>query len=132
MTLSLKLEPAQTVQIFQRQPDPKHFAAGEVIFAAGESGDYMYGVLEGTVDLLIDDRVAESIVAGDVFGAGAVIHPNGVRIYKAVAKTDCTLAYLDEPRLLFAVQETPMFALEVMRSYSERLHRAHKHPLDRA
>ena len=132
MMQSLKLEPAQTVQIFQRQPDPKHFAAGEVIFSEGQSGDYMYGVLEGSVDLMIDDRAAESIAAGGVFGTGALIHPDGVRVYTAIAKTDCTLAYLDEPRLLFAVQETPMFALEVMRSYSERLHRSLKHPLDRA
>ena len=132
MIQSLKLEPAQTVQIFQRQPDPKHFAAGEVIFSEGDSGDYMYGVLEGTVDIIINDRPVETIAAGQVFGVGSVIHPDGIRIYKAVAKSDCTLAYLDERRLLFAVQETPMFALEVMRSYSERLYRAHKHPLDQA
>jgi CRP/FNR family transcriptional regulator, cyclic AMP receptor protein len=132
MIQSLKLEPAQTVQIFQRQPDPKHFAAGEVIFSEGQSGNYMYGVLEGTVDVIIDDRVVETIAAGQVFGVGAVIHPEGIRVYKAIANTDCKLAYLDARRLLFAVQETPMFALEVMRSYSERLHRAHKHPLDQA
>jgi CRP-like cAMP-binding protein len=30
------------------------------------------------------------------------------------------IAIVDQERFLFAVQETPMFALEVMRSYSDR------------
>jgi CRP-like cAMP-binding protein len=36
---------------------------------------------------------------------------------------DSKLASVDEKRFLFAVQETPMFALQVMKSYSERLSR---------
>ncbi|GGA16027.1 hypothetical protein CYANOKiyG1_30080 [Okeania sp. KiyG1] len=31
------------------------------------------------------------------------------------------LAYLDQERFLFVVQETPLFALSVIRSYSNRL-----------
>jgi CRP-like cAMP-binding protein len=45
------------------------------------------------------------------------------RTYTAVAKTDCKVAFLDQRRFFFAVQETPMFALEVMKSYSERMSR---------
>ena len=115
------LPPATTVSIFQRQPDPKTFSAGQTIFEAGQLGDYMYGILEGEVELVVDGKVVETIETGDIFGEGALVRPNGTRFSTAIAKTDCKLAYLDEPRFLFAIQETPMFALEVIRSFSDRL-----------
>lgn len=132
MTLRTQLQPATTVQIFQRQPELKNFAAGEVIFSAGQVGDYMYGVVEGEIEELVDGQVLETIIAGDVFGAGALVHPDGLRVSTAVAKTNCRLAYIDQQRFLFVIQETPMFAIEVVRSYSERLRRFKKHPLDQA
>lgn len=130
MALHTPLEPATAVQIYQRQPEPKTFAAGEVIFSAGDRGDYMYGILEGEIEEIVDEQVMETIGAGDVFGVGALVHPEGTRIATAVAKTDCKLAYLDQRRFLYVVQETPMFAIEVMRSYSDRLKKFKKHPLD--
>jgi len=116
------LDPAQTISIFQRQPEPKVFVAGQVIFEEGQPGDYMYGILEGEVNLSVHNKIIETIKAGDVFGAGALVGIKN-RTYTAIAKTDCKLAFLDEQRFLFAVQETPMFALLVMRSYSQRLSR---------
>ncbi|MBF2002897.1 MAG: cyclic nucleotide-binding domain-containing protein [Synechococcales cyanobacterium C42_A2020_086] len=126
-----QLEPARTVSIFQRQPDCKTVAAGEIIFKAGDPGDCMYGLIEGEVEELVDDQVLETIKAGDVFGVGALVHPDGTRVSTARAKTDCTLAFLDQERFLFAIQETPMFALNVIRSYSDRLKKFKKHPLDK-
>lgn len=116
------LDPAATLSIFQRQSEAKAFPAGTTIFEAGQPGDFMYGILEGEVDLLVNGRVVESIAKGEVFGAGALIGV-GARTYTAVARTECKLAYLDEKRFLFAVQETPVFAIKVMKSYSERLNR---------
>lgn len=128
--LRTDLKPAVTVEIFQRQPDPKIFKAGEVIFEAGQPGDYMYGILEGEVEEQVGGRTVETIEAGDVFGIGALVHPDGRRVSTAIAKTDCKLAYIDQERFLFLVQETPMFAVEALRSYSERLQKFKKHPLD--
>jgi CRP/FNR family transcriptional regulator, cyclic AMP receptor protein len=128
MPLHTPLEPATTVQIYQREPLVKTFAAGEMIFEAGQPGDYMYGLLEGEVEELVDGAVMETIQAGDVFGIGALVHPDGVRVSTAIAKTDCKLAFMDQERFLFVVQETPMFAVEALRSYSNRLQRFKKHP----
>jgi CRP/FNR family transcriptional regulator, cyclic AMP receptor protein len=117
------LEPARTVSIFQKTPDPLSFSAGDVIFEIGQTGNVMYGVIEGSVDLIVNDKVVETIQVGDVFGEGALVHPSKVRASTAIAKTNCTLACLDERRFLFAIQTTPMFAVEIMRSFSERLRR---------
>lgn len=116
------LEPLKTIQIFQRQADPQAFVAGQVIFQEGQPGDLMYGVIEGEVEILVNQKPIELIQPGAVFGIGSLI---GIeyRTYTAIAKTPCKLAYLDKQRFLFAVQETPLFALGVMRSYSDRLNR---------
>lgn len=116
------LDAVKTLTIFQRQPDPKTFSAGQVIFEEGQPGDFMYGIVEGEVDLSVNGKIVETIKAGEVFGTGALVGI-GSRTYSAIAKTDCKLAFLDKQRFLFAVQETPLFALEVMKSYSDRLSR---------
>ncbi|WP_413175806.1 cyclic nucleotide-binding domain-containing protein [Anabaena azotica] len=116
------LSPVATISIFQKQPDPKAFSSGEIIFEEGQSGDFMYGILEGEVEILVNDKVVETIQAGEVFGAGVLV---GIkqRTYTAIAKTNCKLAFIDEYSFLFVIQETPMFAIQVMKSYSERLSR---------
>lgn len=124
------LDPVRTLSIFQRQPDPKIFSAGQTVFQEGEPGDFMYGVLEGEIALWVNGKVVETIEPGKVFGIGALVS-SGVRAYTAIAQTDCKLAFLDEKRFLFVVQETPFFALEVMKSYSDRLNRLVRHLMDK-
>jgi CRP-like cAMP-binding protein len=116
------LSPVITVSIFQKQPDPKGFSAGQVIFEEGQPGNEMYGIIEGEVDIVVNGKVIETIEMGEVFGVGVLV---GVekRTYTAIAKVNSKLGFLDEKKFLFAVQETPMFALKVMKSYSERLSR---------
>jgi CRP-like cAMP-binding protein len=108
-----------TVKIFESAPE-KVFKAGEVIFELGETGKLMFGIIEGSVDLLINGHHIETLEADNVFGAGALVNEDHVRASTAIAKTDCRLAAMDRPHFFFAIQQTPMFALEVMRSYSDR------------
>ncbi|MFN6525540.1 cyclic nucleotide-binding domain-containing protein [Nostoc sp. ChiSLP03a] len=116
------LSPVATVSIFQKQPDPKVFSAGQVIFEEGQSGDEMYGIIEGQVDILVNGKIVETIETGEIFGAGVLVGVKS-RTYAAITKVDTKLGFLDEQGFLFAVQETPVFALQVMKSYSERLSR---------
>jgi CRP/FNR family transcriptional regulator, cyclic AMP receptor protein len=115
------LEATDTIRLFQKQPDPHFIEAGDAIYREGQPGKLMYGLLKGEVDLSVDGQVFETLEAGDVFGIRAIIYENALRDATAIAKTDCQLVYLDRERFYFAVQETPMFALNVMRNYSERL-----------
>jgi CRP/FNR family transcriptional regulator, cyclic AMP receptor protein len=115
------LSPSRTVEIFQMQPEPQSFTQGETIFKEGEKGQVMYGVLEGEVSLVINNQAVETILTGDVFGEGALVGSDRLRASTAIAKTDCKLAVLNLERFLFVVQETPQFALNVMRSMSDRL-----------
>ncbi|MEB3194673.1 MAG: Crp/Fnr family transcriptional regulator [Cyanobacteriota bacterium] len=96
--------------------------AGSTVFKAGESGDCMFGLLEGTVDLTWNGESGhERIEAGDVFGAGALVTPEHRRFGNAVAQTDCKLLVMNKEKFLFAVQESPMFAIELLGSIDQRL-----------
>lgn len=108
-----------TITIFQKRLIK--VAPGEIIFRQGEQGQEMYGLLSGEVELKVNDHVKETIKAGDIFGEGAIVQPTHTRASTAIAKTDCEIATLDRERFLFAIQETPLFALEVIKSLSDRL-----------
>ncbi|HEY9824389.1 MAG TPA: cyclic nucleotide-binding domain-containing protein [Stenomitos sp.] len=109
-----------TLEVLQKQPAPLFYTAGQVIFAQGEPSDVMYGILNGEVDLIFHGQTVETLTAGDVFGIAALVEERP-RTYTAITKTDCHIVTLDEQHFLFAVQELPMFALEVMQSYVTRL-----------
>ncbi len=95
---------------------------GEMIFRSGEPGDCMFGLLEGSVELSWDGgRNHERIEAGEVFGAGALVTANHSRFGNARACTPCRLLVLNREKFLFAVQETPMFAIELLGSIDQRL-----------
>ncbi|MBD2426736.1 cyclic nucleotide-binding domain-containing protein [Phormidium sp. FACHB-1136] len=121
------LNPAHAISLFTKAPDIHLFKAGETIFEIGTTGQVMYGVIEGEVDMMVNGKVFETIQAGDVFGEGALVQDPPLRASTAVAKTDCKLAAMDKTHFKFLVQETPLFALEVIRSMSTRLRAAKAH-----
>lgn len=94
--------------------------AGTVIFNEGDPADQMYVVLDGEVELRRDGRLLNTIGPGSLLGELALIHKRP-RSATAVARTDCRLAPVNEKRFLFLVQQTPFFALHVMRVLGDRI-----------
>ena len=100
------------------------FKAGDTVFKEGESGDQMYVVLEGEVDIIVHDKVLETVGVDNFLGEMALIDARP-RSATAVAKTDCKLAPINQNRFKFLVQQTPHFALHLMQGMAKRLrHRA--------
>ncbi|MEB3228643.1 MAG: cyclic nucleotide-binding domain-containing protein [Synechocystis sp.] len=108
-----------TVRIFESAPE-KIVKAGEVIFKPGDNDSHMFGIIAGEVELSVNGHPIETLDAGNIFGVGAIIHEDHSRASTAIAKTDCKIAEMNREHFFFAIQQTPMFALEVMRSYSDR------------
>ncbi len=96
------------------------YAAGQVIFREGDPGECMYCVKAGLVEVIAGGRVLETLEAGHVFGEMALVD-NQPRSATARAKTDCQVVPIDEKTFFFLVQQTPNFALQLMRVLSERL-----------
>ena len=116
------LKPVKTVEIYHKPPSPQDFLASEVIFEEGDSGNLVYGIIEGEVEISVKGKVIEMLKTGDVFGQSALVQPEHTRASTARARTNCLIAFLDKEHFLFAVQQTPIFALEILRSYSNRVH----------
>jgi len=112
-----------TIDLFRNAEETETHPAGHVIFREGEAGHAMYAVQEGEVDIVVHGNIVETVGAGGIFGEMSLLLEGHNRSATAVAKTECRLAPVTERRFNFLVQQTPMFALQVMRIIAGRLMR---------
>lgn len=111
-----------TTRLFEHSTDAKAVPAGTTIFREGDERDFLYAVQQGEVELFIRGQLVETVGPGGVFGEMALLERTN-RGATAVAKSDAKVVAVDEKRFLFLVQQTPNFALHMMRVLSDRLRR---------
>jgi CRP-like cAMP-binding protein len=109
-----------TDSLFMNAPDHVDVPAGHVIYSEGDSGEHMYGIVDGKVALTKGRTVIAVLGPNDVFGERALIDhlPRNVT---AVATADTKLAEIDRRLFLFLVHESPTFALGIMGALASRL-----------
>jgi CRP-like cAMP-binding protein len=83
----------------------------------------MFGVVEGKVELRLPNGKTVMVGPDETFGEMALLE-SAARSATATAVEDSTLAVINKHRFLFLVHETPLFALQVMSSLSDRLRAA--------
>jgi len=93
---------------------------GEYIFKVGEMGKLMYVVKSGEVQIRVHDVVVETVTAGNLLGEMALLD-SSPRSADAVVTTQCEIIPIDMMRFLLLVQQTPLFAIEVMRAMVRRI-----------
>lgn len=111
-----------TIEIFKYEKNVEYYAAGDTIFSAGDDGHYMYVIQDGEVEVLVDEKVLDSLGPGGVFGEMALIDKSP-RTATVRARSDCRVVPIDEARFMNHVHRTPFFAIQVMRIMNERLRR---------
>lgn len=109
--------------VFKGAKETREVPAGTVIFEEGASGNEMFGIIVGRIDLQMANGKSFSLGVDDSFGEMAMLGES-TRSATATAVEDSTLAVIDKHRFLFLVGETPNFALQVMSSLAERLRAA--------
>jgi len=105
--------------LFRNAQRTMNVDAGSEVFRQGDTGEEMYGVVSGEIELRVNDQVIRTLGADDIFGEMALVD-SSPRSATAVATEDSVLAVINKHRFLFLVQETPMFALQVMSAMAER------------
>ena len=106
--------------VFVSSKEKRELAEGDVVFAQGETGSQMFGVVSGLIELRQDGQPVVLIGPDGTFGELAIID-HAPRSLTAVAVMPSVVAVIDERAFLYLVHETPMFALQVMRALTARI-----------
>ena len=96
------------------------YEPGHVIFSEGDPGNEMYVVIEGEAEVRIHDKVVETAGPGGIVGELSIIDDTP-RSATFVAKTACKVVPIDKRQFNYMTQETPFFAITVMRVMADRL-----------
>jgi CRP-like cAMP-binding protein len=94
--------------------------AGGTVFSQGEDGDCMYIVQSGVIDMVIGDRVIETIGANEALGFMSMIDDQP-RSSSARAREACELTLIDARTFRFMVDEVPNFASYIMGVLARRI-----------
>ena len=111
-----------SIEAFKHDPSALHLGAGQTVFEEGAIGDEMYVVVDGEVELRLRDRLLDTAGPGHVFGEMALVD-SVTRSASAVTKTAATIVPVNRRRFLYLIQNTPYFAIEVMKTMADRLRR---------
>jgi CRP-like cAMP-binding protein len=106
--------------VFANAREQREIAAGSAVFAEGDAGSEMFGLISGAIELRREGRPVRTLEPGDTFGEMAIVSGES-RSLTAVATEPTVLAVINERTFLFLVHETPMFAIQVMRSLADRI-----------
>lgn len=106
--------------LFNHETNATEVAAGEVLFKEGDSGDCLFVLLEGAMDVVIGGETVEHSTRGALLGEMALIDdsPRGATV---IATEFSRLARVDEKRFNFIIQNNPFFAKQVMKVLVDRL-----------
>ncbi len=95
------------------------FPAKKVIVEEGTAGVLMYVVLEGIVEIAVQNKVVGRIERGGMFGEMALI-TRAERVASAVAKTECELLAISRNQFLDLVCANPKFAVALLGAVGNR------------
>lgn len=112
-------------ELFSNHPHIVNIEAGHSLFNEGENGHLMYVLTTGEAEVIVNNRVVDTLQYGNLVGEMSIISP-GTRSASVVATTNCQFVAIDEKRFLYLVQQAPYFATQVMRALAERLRNTNK------
>jgi CRP/FNR family cyclic AMP-dependent transcriptional regulator len=112
-------------ELFANNPDIVRIDAGQPLFSEGDEGHRLYVLTTGQAEIIVNNRVVETIQHGNIVGEMGLVSP-GPRSATVVALSDCEFVAVDEKRFQYLVQQTPFFAMQVMRVLAERLRAANQ------
>lgn len=113
------------IEIFSHNTAKITIQAGQALFREGDEGNQMYVLETGTAEVIVQNRVVETLAHGSIVGEMGLVSP-GPHSASVIARTDCDFVVVDEKRFQFLVQQTPYFAIQVMRLMAERLRATNK------
>jgi len=106
----------------------KHIAAGEVVFHKDDPGDGLYGVLAGSILIVVESLEGKELILnmhgpGEFFGEIALLDGDG-RSAAAVAREASQLFFLGRTEFLAFLRQRPEAMIRIIALLCARLRRA--------
>ncbi len=103
----------------------KRYAAGDMVFAEGDAGDGLYGVLAGQIAITADSSQGRELILnlcgpGSFFGEVALLDGHG-RSANAVAKAPTMLLFIGRRDFMPYLERNPKIAIRLLALLCERL-----------
>lgn len=130
------------VQLFKNLPSselkkiadrmsPVEIPAGTVLFSEGDSGDILYVVAEGALEVIKaagtpDERLIAVRRQGEFIGELSLINSEGIRMASVSTSGGARLWQLSRKDFDSVIHQNPLLAYEMVRELSKRLTTAHE------
>lgn len=112
-------------EIFKDSEDLVDYPAGTVIITEGQEGNQMYVVMEGEAVISLKGKELATAGQGELVGEMALISSD-IRSATVTAKTDCTLALIDQKSFESMLRYVPDFSIYVINLLANRLQMAYE------
>ena len=106
--------------LFRHETAATTLIPGQLLFAKGQPAQQMFIVKSGELQIGEGNVVFETVKAGGILGEMAMVD-DSPRSASVRAVTACELIPVDKRRFLTMLQQTPFFAIRVMRVLARRL-----------
>jgi CRP-like cAMP-binding protein len=116
-----------SLHLFGNERSVETYTTGQVLFEEGQPGTCLFVLRSGQLRVMVGGVTVETIEPGGMVGEMALLD-DAPRSATVIAVVDSEVVAIDRKRFLFLVQQTPFFALDVMRVMADRL-RAMNHLL---
>ena len=111
---------APGTKVFKHASTGTQYAAGVLLFSAGDVGDAMYVVQEGAVEIVVNGVIVETVGPEGMFGEMALLDQSP-RSTTARIATDSVLHRVEPAQFMMMVRQTPYFAMDLVRLLAFRL-----------
>lgn len=102
---------------------PKNIEAGDLIFRQGEASDFIYYIVKGTYDVIVNEKVVSSLSPDDVFMGEMSFLLNNQRSATVKARSRGQLIVVSKKQFVEAIKEKPHYALFLSRLLAQRIQR---------
>ncbi len=112
------------LEIFTDSEDLVEVPAGSVIITEGQEGSLMYVVMNGEAVISLKNKELAIAGPGEIIGEMALINSE-IRSATVTARSDCTLAQIDQKSFESLLRYVPDFSMHVMNVLANRLQTAY-------
>ena len=105
---------------------PEAIPSGATVFKEGDPGDYIYYIVKGEFDVIVQGTKISSLVPDDIFMGEMSFLLDNRRSATVIARTPGKLIRLSKKQFINAVRKKPHYALLLARLLAQRIHRGNQ------